>query len=106
MLSSENNHIAEPVRSKLPECQLHKWVLGGGNPMCRFHTKVKSQLRVCLTCNIVLCIKCYKIFHTVYDLKTTKLNIQRAYNEEINNPDTNETRIKKLLNDLTPFNTT
>ena len=75
VFSSENNHIAEPVRSKSSECQLHKWVLGGGTAMCRRHTRVKSQLMVCPTCNIVLCIKCYKKFHTVYDLKTIKLSI-------------------------------
>ena len=74
--------------------------------MFRRHTRVKSQLMGCTICNIVLCIKFSKIFHTVYDLKTIKLSIQRAYNEEISNPGTNETRIKNFLNDLTPFNTT
>ena len=56
------------------------------------------------TCNVVLCGKCYKLFHTVYELNTIKLNIQRAYNEEINDPEANDKKVKSLLSDLAQFN--
>ena len=102
--SAEYNHLPETVKSKSSECQLHKWVLGGRNAACRRHTRVKSQLSYCPTCNVVLCIKCYKLFHTIYDLNTIKGNIQRAYEEEINDPESNDKKVKELISDLSKFN--
>ena len=102
--SAEHNHLPETVKSKSSECQLHKWVLGGKNAACRRHTRVKSQLSYCPTCNVVLCIKCYKLFHTIYDLNTIKGNIQRVYEEEINDPESNDKKVKELISDLSKFN--
>ena len=104
VFSAEYNHLPEPVKSKSSECQLHKWVLGGKNAACRRHTRVKSQLSYCPTCNVVLCIKCYKLFHTIYDLNTIKGNIQRVYEEEINDPESNDKKVKELISDLSKFN--
>ena len=104
MFSAEYNLLPEPVKRKLSECQLHKWVLGGRNAACRRHTRVNLQLSHCPTYNIVLCIKGYKLFHTIYDLNTIKGNIQRAYEEEINDPESNDKKVKELISDLSKFN--
>ena len=56
------NHL--PVRNDKPEnnCQLHYWT---------DKIKIRSQLMKCMTCNVTLCINCYKHFHEVANLKAT-----------------------------------
>ena len=58
------NHL--PVNNDKPEtnCQLHWWAS---------KQKIRAQLMKCSTCNVTLCIKCYKIFHEVAQLKATKV---------------------------------
>ena len=97
VFSVEYNHLPEPVKRKLSEYQPHKWVLGERNAACRRHTRVNSQLSHCPTYNIVLCIKGYKLFHTIYDLNTINGKVQRAYDEKINNPNSNEKKVKALI---------
>ena len=58
------NHL--PIKNDKPKnnCQLHYWAN---------KQKVRAQLMKCGTCNVTLCITCYKIFHEVAQLKTNKV---------------------------------
>jgi len=104
VFSSEFDHILEPIKMKSSECQLYKWVLKGNNTVERMHTRVESHLSYCTTCRVVLCIKCYKRFHTIYDLNTIKGQIQNVYDKEIKNPRSNSEKVKALLTHLSEFN--
>ena len=59
------NHL--PIRNDKPEnnCQLHYWAT---------KQKVRAQLMKCGTCNVTLCISCYKLFHESAQLKPNKVN--------------------------------
>ena len=98
-LDTMHNHLAEPSPRKEGECQLHKWVLQGVKSF-RAHGRVKGQLIYCRTCNVILCVRCYKTFHTVFDLDSVKKNIQDAYCKEINGPYYSEENVKIIMTDL------
>ena len=51
-------------------------------------------------------MRCYKLFHVVYDLDTIKSDIQDAYCTEVTSKDSNEERVKVIMKDLAKFNTT
>ena len=70
-IDTVQNHLAEPSPRKKGGCQLHKWVLQGVKSF-RLHGRVKGQLAYCGTCNVILCVWCYKTFHTVFDLNSVK----------------------------------
>ena len=57
------NHL--PVQTNKPEanCQLHYWAE---------KSKYRKQLLKCPTCNVTICLDCYKIFHEVSDLTVLK----------------------------------
>ena len=59
-LNSNLNHL--PIRNDKPEnnCQLCYWIS---------KQKVRAQLMKCCTCNVTLCIDCYKKFHEVAQLQ-------------------------------------
>ena len=72
------NHL--PIKNDKPKnnCQLHYWAN---------KQKVRAQLMKCGTCNVTLCITCYKIFHEVAQLKTNKVKwkfINRHFWYDIN----------------------
>jgi len=66
VLSDEYTHLPAPAMSKHSECQLHKWA----------DKRTRKQIAYCADCNVCLCIKCYKIFHTVLDLQRVKNDIE------------------------------
>ena len=105
LINAEFNHLPEPIPTKEGECQLHKWVLHDVPNAARSHSRVKGQLSYCRTCNRILCVRCYKLFHTVYDLNTIKNNIQDAYCTEVTSKNSNEERVKVIMKDLSKFNT-
>ena len=57
------NHL--PVQPMKPEanCQLHNWAK---------QSKHRKQLMKCPTCNVIICLDCYKKFHEVSDLSVLK----------------------------------
>ena len=57
------NHL--PVQTMKPEanCQLHNWAK---------KSKYRKQLMKCPTCNVIICLDCYKKFHEVSDLSVLK----------------------------------
>ena len=58
-LDTNLNHL--PIKCmKDANCQLHYWL---------HKSKFRQQLMTCPTCNVNLCIYCYKIFHDVPNLK-------------------------------------
>ena len=61
-LSDDYTHLPAPTMSKYSECQCHKWA----------DKRTRKQIAYCVDCNICLCIKYYKIFHTVLDLQHVK----------------------------------
>ena len=66
VLSDEFTHLPALATSKYSECQLHKWA----------EKRTRKQIAYCADCNVCLCIKCYKTFHTVLDLHRVKNDIQ------------------------------
>ena len=63
-LDHQLNHL--PIKNDKPEnnCQLHYW---------SDKTKVQAQLMKCMTCNVTLCLSCYKPFHEIAALKQSRL---------------------------------
>lgn len=55
---------------KEPRCQLHYWATD---------LKHRAQLMFCQTCEVTLCLQCFKLFHTVEDLVGQKLQIRQQY---------------------------
>ena len=66
ILSNEYTHLPAPALSKHSECQLHKWS----------DKRTRKQVAYCADCQVSLCIQCYKVFHTVVDLRRVKNDIQ------------------------------
>ena len=66
ILKDDYTHLPAPAVSKHSECQLHKWA----------NKRTRKQIAYCADCNVCLCIKCYKVFHTVADLNRIKSDIQ------------------------------
>ena len=64
-LSAEAPHLCMPVHSKHSICQLHNWA----------GKRTRKQLLYCPDCRICLCVYCYKVFHTVANLKMIKSEI-------------------------------
>ena len=58
---------------KEPRCQLHHWATD---------TKYRAQLMFCQTCKVTLCLKCFKLFHTVEDLIAQKQQLRQQYQGE------------------------
>jgi len=65
LINAEFNHLPEPIPTKEGECQLHKWVLHDLSNTARSHSQVKDQLSYCPICNKLVCVRCYKILHTI-----------------------------------------
>ena len=66
ILRDDYTHLPAPAISKHSECHLHKWA----------DKRTRKQIAYCADCNLCLCIKCYKVFHTVVDLNRIKNDIQ------------------------------
>ena len=58
-LIPELDHLPMPKTGSNVRCALHRW----GNK-----TTVQRSVMMCPTCNIQLCLNCYKIFHSERDL--------------------------------------
>ena len=63
-------HLPSRKRGSRPQCALHSWT-GSRN---------QSDILYCRTCNINLCVDCYKIFNTRSDLVGTKEQLTNEYN--------------------------
>ena len=69
-LNTTMSHLPSRKRGIRPQCALHSWT-GSRN---------QSDILYCRTCNINLCVDCYKIFHTRSDLVGTKEQLANEYN--------------------------
>ena len=49
------DHLPEENDKEEGSCQIHYW---------QTKTKYRKQLLKCVTCQVCICIKCYKTFHT------------------------------------------
>ena len=56
----------------------------GSSKEQRLTLGVKKQICYCKTCNVNLCLTCYKIFHTVYDLDRIRDRITASNDERYN----------------------
>ena len=65
-------HLPRPVGKKNTKCQLHNFLA---------NKAVASQVAVCGTCNVVLCSRCYRPFHTVFNINDFINNIEGLYEE-------------------------
>ena len=62
-----------PVQCKQNvQCQLHKWCSSSKQKM-----RVETQLCYCPTCNVNLCLECYRPFHTETDIVEKKSVIEK-----------------------------
>ena len=55
-----NDNFIQLKKRRL-RCALHRWV--------NRNTEIRSMILLCSTCNIPLCVRCYKPFHTVACVK-------------------------------------
>ena len=58
-------------KTTLAYCQLHKWACG---------LQMKKNIAYCEECNVTLCIDCYAVFHTTYDLAGEKEPLRQEMN--------------------------
>ena len=71
-LNSALDHLPEPTTiSSNPRCALHRWV----------GIEKKAQIMKCTTCNVNLCLDCYKKFHSVVDLVSIKQSLKNKYSK-------------------------
>ena len=63
-----------PVATYKPgsKCQLHSYLMG---------KQTSHHLTVCETCNVALCSRCYKPFHTVLELNDYRGKIEELYKD-------------------------
>ena len=62
-LDTRLNHLPEEEERGEAQCQMHYW---------KNKSKYRKQLMKCATCQVTLCLKCYKIFHDRPDLTPLK----------------------------------
>ena len=62
-LDTRLNHLPEEEERGEAQCQMHYW---------KNKSKYRKQLMKCATCQVTLCLKCYKIFHDRPDLTSLK----------------------------------
>lgn len=60
-LDSTLDHLPDPANGRA-RCSLHRW-LG---------IETQKQVSYCTVCNVHLCVRCYRIFHTVPDMSKIK----------------------------------
>ena len=53
-----------------PRCQLHTWATES-------RVRKKRAVMLCVCCNVYLCRKCWKVFHTTFDLVAMKKSIRQ-----------------------------
>ena len=63
------DHYPIPPSSTRARCALHRWV----------DNESLKQAMKCTTCNVHLCIQCYKLYHTVPDLISIKQHLKKKY---------------------------
>ena len=63
------DHYPIPPSSTRARCALHRWV----------DNESLKQVMKCTTCNVHLCIQCYKLYHTVPDLISIKQHLKKKY---------------------------
>ena len=63
------DHYPIPPSSMRARCALHRWV----------DNESLKQVMKCTTCNVHLCIQCYKLYHTVPDLLSIKQHLKKKY---------------------------
>ena len=66
ILNDEKTHLPVVPSSGHSDCQIHKWA----------GKRTRKQVAYCPDCNVCLYIRCYKIFHTVLDLRRVKADIE------------------------------
>jgi len=64
-LDTSLDHLPDENDKAEGSCQMHYW---------QDKTKYRKQLLKCATCQVCLCIKCYKTFHTIPNLIPIKEN--------------------------------
>ena len=66
-------HLPVQCELKEPLCALHRYAHGRDNSK----GKVRAQCMLCDDCQVVLCIKCFHLFHTVKNPKQLKAEVVR-----------------------------
>ena len=67
-LDTSHDHLPEEANEKA-RCSMHRW-LG---------YETTSQISHCPTCNVNLCVKCYRIFHYTPNLVSMKAQLKQKY---------------------------
>jgi hypothetical protein len=65
-------HYCEAIE-RGARCALHRWCSG---------IEVKSHVYSCSQCKVHLCIECFQVFHTVYDLVGQKASLGNQYKDK------------------------
>jgi len=78
-LSNDVQHFCVPADTpKLSRCQLHTWATNG-------EARKRSGVVRCESCDVHLCIDCFKIFHATKDLLNEKSEIRKKMLENEKN---------------------
>ena len=66
-LNTQQDHLPEDISGRV-RCALHRWA----------GKDVWSRIAYCPTCNVSLCMECYKKFHTISDLVRLEKSIKNS----------------------------
>ena len=70
-LETHYDHLPQRPKIRKPRCELHRW---GGVDM-------RASMRYCATCNVNLCIDCYKMFHQNANITQSKKSLVNHFNK-------------------------
>ena len=80
LFDSDHRHLPEKDTYCLKECELHEWALeeleSDGDMFGLKGKKVKGELLLCPTCDIVLCLPCYNLFHTAENINDLEVGVR------------------------------
>ena len=71
-LYTQYDHLPQHPQIKKPRCALHSW---GG-------VEMRASISYCDTCNVNLCIDCYKMFHHNANITQSKKSLVNQFNKE------------------------
>ena len=74
---SQGAHLPMTPTANDPRCSLHSWAK---------NMKIRKQIVKCETCDIHLCVECYKNFHTIQDVHTLRCSVETTAEKSINKP--------------------
>ena len=71
-LDTTLDHLPVKTAGTNSRCALHKWV----------NIETQKQVMFCPTCNVNLCLSCYRLFHTKPNLLQMKESLSNKYNHQ------------------------